>query len=278
VALSEYWPLRGLLAEGERRLAAAVAAYSDATALRARALTAYGQSVSDAEEERRCAEEAIAICERLGDERGLAHARYALGNALAMAGRWAEARDIMEESVAAFERLDEPFEMVRARRGLAWMHEELGDTVRFRELTEENLAQARRLGLRRIEARSLGALGMVALEEGRQADARQMLVDSYRIDHALGNVMFISVDLARFAALCAAEGRDEIGARLLGRSRALREEIGWKPEAWADHEFDAILADIGSRLAPAALANALETGAAMSSDAAAALALAEPGS
>jgi predicted ATPase/class 3 adenylate cyclase len=276
VALAEYWPLRGLLAEGERRLATAVAAYTDSTALRARALIAYGSSVDDPELERRLAEEAIGICKSIGDERGLAHARYALANALAMGRRWVEARDLMEESVRAFERLDEPFEMLRARRGLAWAYEELGDIARYRELTEQNLLQARQLGMRRIVARSLGALGMVAVDEGRVADAREMLVESYGIDHALGNRMFVSVDLARFAAMCAAEGRDEIAARLLGCSRALREEIGWIPESWAAQEFDATLARVSARLAPADLANALEAGAATSPDEAVALALNRP--
>jgi tetratricopeptide (TPR) repeat protein len=276
VALAEYWPLRGLLAEGERRLATAVAAYTDPTALRARTLIAYGGSVNDPELERRLAEEAIGICERIGDERGLAHARYALANALAMGRRWAEARDLMEESVRAFERLDEPFEMLRARRGLAWAYEELGDITRYRELTEQNLVHARRLGMMRIVARSVGALAMVAVDEGRVADAREMLVESYGIDHALGNRMFVSVDLARFAAMCAAEGRDEIAARLLGCSRALREEIGWTPESWAAQEFDATLALVSARLAPVELASALEAGAATSPDDAVALALGRP--
>jgi predicted ATPase/GrpB-like predicted nucleotidyltransferase (UPF0157 family) len=277
-ALAEYWALRGHLAEGERRLATALRAYAEPTALRARALVAYGSFVDDPDLGRRLAEEAISIYRALGDDRGLAHARYALANALATAGRWAAARELMQKSVQAFERLDEPFELVRARRGLAWMHEELGDLARFVELTEENLVQARALGIRRIEARSLGALGMYALADGRLAEARDMFVESYRIDHELGNVVFITVDLARFAALCAAEGRHEVAARLLGRSRALREEIGWVPESWAAGEFEATLAEVGDRLEPARLAAALEAGAIMSLDEAVAFALAPTGS
>ncbi len=273
VSMSEYWALRGHLAEGERRLAIALAAYPEPNAVRARALIAHGQTVADPDRRRGMAEEAIAISQRLGDARGLADARYALGNALAMTGRWAEARDLMEESVEAFERLGEPFKMVRARRGLSWMHGELGDVARSRELTEQNLAQARALGIRRIEARSLGSLGMDALAEGRLAEARAMLDESYRIDDALGNAIFISVDLARFAALAAAEGRDEHAAMLLARSRALRDEIAWTPESWAADEYEQTLAAVRERLGEPAFAGAWQRGSGLDVDEAVALVL-----
>jgi len=266
--------LRGHLIDGERRLAIALAAYPEPTALRAWALIEFARSVEDLELERRLAEEAIAIFERVGDVRGLARARYALANALTTARRWAEARELMEESVRAFERLGDSFHKVAARRGLAWMYEELGDTARYRELTEQNLAEARALGIRRIEARSLGALGMLALSEGRIADARGMLAESYRIDDALGNLVFISIDLARFAAVSAAEGRVEDAAVLLARSMALREEIGWTPESWAVEEYEQTLAVVTEKLRAAVFADAWKRGSVLGVDEAMALALA----
>ena len=271
-ALSDYWGLRGHFIEGQRRFATALEAYPQRTALRAAALVAACRHATDTDEELRFAEEALSIYRELADARGIAHARYALANALTAHRRWAEARDLMEESVHAFEELGEHFQLVAARRGLAWTHEELGDIERYRELTEENLAQARALGIRRIEARSAGALAMLALAEGRLTDARALLDASYGIDRELGNVVFVTVDLVRFAAICAREGRHDVAVRLLARAKTLRDEVSWTPESWAQEEYEETLQAARGPLTDEAFTRAWVEGVAISVDDAVALA------
>jgi predicted ATPase/class 3 adenylate cyclase len=271
-ALSDFWGLRGRFIEGQRRFGAALAAHRRRTALRAAALVAAGRHAVDTDEELRFAEEALSIYRELDDAWGIAHARYAVANALTAHGRWAEARDLMEESVRAFEELGEDFQLVSARRGLAWTHEELGDIARYRELTEENLVQARALGIRRIEARSAGALAMLALAEGRLGDTRPLLDTSYDIDQELGNAVFVTVDLVRFAALCAAEGRHDVAIRLLALAKTLRDEISWRPESWAQKEYDDTLQAARGSRPDEAFARAWEEGVALSVDDAVALA------
>ena len=250
----------------------ALEAFPEPTALRAAALVAAGRHTTEADEERRVAEEALSIYRELDDARGIALARYALGNALTGERRWAEARDLFEESVQAFEELGEPFEMVAARRGLAWMYEELGDIERYRQLTHQNLVQSRALGNRRIEARSAGALAMLALGTGRLTEARALLDASYDIDRELGNSVFVTVDLVRFAAICAAGGRNDVAVRLVARAKTLRDEISWRPESWAEQEYEAALQAARGQMTEETFARAWEDGVALSSDDAVALA------
>jgi predicted ATPase/class 3 adenylate cyclase len=270
-ALSDYWGLRGYFVEGHAQFVAALEACPERTALRAAALVGAGRFAADPDEELRFANEARSIYSELADVRGIADARYALANALTAAGRWAEARDLMEESVRAFEELGDHFQVVAARRGLAWTHEELGDIERYRQLTEENLVQARALGIRRIEARSAGALAMLALTEGRLTDARPLLDASYDIDRELGNVVFVTVDLVRFAAICATEARGEVAVLLLARAKTLRDEIAWRPESWAEEEYQETLQAARGLLTDEAFSRKWMEGVAMSVEDAVAL-------
>jgi len=275
-ALTNFWTLRGHLAEGRRRVEDALAADERPTPARAKALNAAGQfaeMTGDPATERERAEEALALHTELGDEWGSAFSRYALANVAAGERDWATGKRLMEESVREFDRLGDDFHRLAARRGLAWMCEELGDLERYRELTEENLRLARSLGNKRIEARALGALAMLGLEEGRVAEALAMLEDAYRIDRDLGNLIFVGVDLARFAAVRAHEGKAEAAAQLLAKCEALHEEVGWTPESWAAEESERTRALVSSQLDEAAFVAAWERGRTLALDDAVALAL-----
>jgi hypothetical protein len=114
---------------------------------------------------------------------------------------------------------------------------------------------------------------MLALEDGRVEEARAMLRDSFRIDHDLGNVMFVGVDLARFAAVRAHEGDAEAAAQLLAKSEAVHEEIAWTPESWVTEERDTTRGIIRTQLDEAAFDEAWERGRALSLDEAVALGL-----
>jgi predicted ATPase/class 3 adenylate cyclase len=275
-ALTNFWTLRGHLAEGRRRIEEALAVDERPTAARAKALNAAGQLAAmtgDLALERTRAQEALALHTELGNVEGSALSRYALANVAAAERDWATGKKLMEESVREFDRLGDDFHRLTARRGLAWMHEELGDRERFLELTEENLRLARSLGNKRIEARALGALAMYALDEGRLRDAVGMMADSYSIDRDLGNVVFVAVDLARFAAIRAHEGKAETAAQLLAKSEAMHEEIAWSPESWVMEESDKTRRVIRTQLDEPVFAGCWEQGRRLTLDEAVALAL-----
>jgi hypothetical protein len=153
------------------------------------------------------------------------------------------------------------------------MCEELGDIARYRALTEENLEQARAHGHRRIEARSLGSLGVWALDDGRLDEARTFMVQSFRIDEELGNLLFLMVDLVRLAWLSEREGSVEIAAQLLSCAATMRDEIGYALESWMVAEYEQTLAAVREQLSETAFAEAWEQGQRLKLDDAVALAL-----
>ena len=117
-------------------------------------------------------------------------------------------------------------------------------------LTEENLEHSRAHGHRRIEARSLGALYDIAEREGRYDEARDLLVQSYRIDRELGNVPFLSLNLGRFAVIHTRDGNLEVAVRLLACCLAVFDQIGFAPESWMTREIDEATEAVRARLDP----------------------------
>jgi predicted ATPase len=244
-ALSAFWMLRGHFGEGGRRIEDALAADARPTVDRARALVAASELASisgESELARFRAEEGLVLNEELGEAHGAARARYALANLAAAERDWPKANRLLEACVREFTELGDDFHALAARRGLAWTYEELGEMERYRALTEENLEHARATGNRRIEARALGALAMIAAAEGRLDDARDLQAEAYRIDRRIGNPVFLAVDLSRFAAICARKKGGVAAARLLARAHALQEETGHSLESWMVEEYEEALA------------------------------------
>ena len=276
-ALFDFYMIRGHFAEALSRAEKALAADDQPTPARAGALHAaavFADITGQVALAKRRAEEALVLSTQLGDARGAALARHSLGVAAAQERDWAAARDIWQECVEAFTRLGDDHLALMARRGVAWASEELGDLQRYRELTEENLEHARRVGDRRIEARSLGALAMVALEEDRLDDGLARLRASYEIDRDLANPMFVAVDLGRFAALAARQGRPAEAAQLVGAADRLWTDLGVVPESWMTDERTRAVEIIRNELSEADYAQAVRRGATLEPDEAVELGLA----
>jgi len=272
----DFWFTRGYVSEGWTRLENALAADPAPTAARCRALVAASSASIIAGRDstaRARADEALVISSALGDAHLSALARYEDAALLAREERWSKALEILEDVVPALREVGDWDIALRANRTRAWMYEELGHKERFWAITEENLEQARALGHKRIEARALGALSERAAGEGRLDDAHALLLESFHIDLDLGNLPFLSVDLVRFAHLSALRKRPEVGARLLARTTALRDEIGFSLESWMTLETDKAIAAVRAQLDEAAFDEAWEQGTKLSLDDAIALAL-----
>jgi tetratricopeptide (TPR) repeat protein len=235
-ALFPFWYQRGHYADGRRRVEQALLLDERPTHARGKALlcaAVMAASAGDLDATQRRAEEAFDLHRALGDDWGMAYARYMMGLVAARSDRFADARDIMEESLKRFTELGDDHYALVARRALAWMSEELGDTDRFFALYEENLEQARASGNKRLEARSLSVLAERANGESRFADAGSLLEQAYRLDCETGNVAEIAFDFCRFGYLLAFAKEAETAAKLLGKGEALTEEIGTILESWA---------------------------------------------
>ena len=248
------------------------------TAARAKALNgaaAMAARSGDAATARVRAEEALALNRALGDAWGTALSQSYLATAAAEERDWARAQHIAEECVRAFRELEDEDLAMHATWLLAWMCRELRERERSRALTEENLRRARATGNERVEAMSLAALAMLAVDEGRVHDALDLLKGAYRIDRDYGGRVEIALDLSRFARALAVGGRAGTAARLLAKGEALREEIGATLESYAAMEakLGETLAAVRAQLDEAAFAEAWEHGSTLSVDQAVALAL-----
>ena len=202
-ALWRFWYLKGHLAEGRRRLESVLSTDERPTAARAKALN--GAAVmavnsGDSEAATLRAEEALALHRKLGDEWGAAYSIFMLGNA---EDDDAAAQQLFEESARVFRELGDEHSALLVNRNLAWLYADLGDDQRARALYEDNLRSARATHNDRIEASTLGALAMIALEESRVEDAASMLKSSLRIHASLRDVLDTAVDLCRFAGVLA---------------------------------------------------------------------------
>jgi predicted ATPase/class 3 adenylate cyclase len=274
-ALYRFWYLRGHLLEGWRVLDSLLRADERPTAARARALN--GAAVMAANGEnlvrgRLRAEEALALHRTLGDAWGAAYSVFMLGYIATEESDWAKARPLFEESLAAFREIGDDHYTLLASDGLAWMYFELGDPRRSQALHEDILQRARAQSDEVVVAVQLFQLATLAFDDGRNAEAREMLREALRINRDHDIPGGIVENLCIFASFLASEGRPEIAARVLSRAGVLRDEIGGV-SSWVGEMNEKTLATVRTQLGEAAFADAWEQGEALTVDEAIALAL-----
>ena len=269
-SLRDFWFTRGYIAEGQMCLENALAADTQPTAARCSALAA---AASLGARPREHVDEALMLAGSLGDPYLSALVRLQDAWVLTDEARWSDALLILDDVIPVLRNLGAWELAIPANRTRAWMYEELGDMDRFWQLTEENLEHSRAHAHRRIEARSLGALAEKATNEGRFDDARELLVQSLRIDRELGNVLFMCINLVRFAVADAREGRPQLAAQLISCAVAVIDERGFSLESWMTREVDEATAAARAQLDDASFEAAWEEGARTSLDEAVALAL-----
>jgi predicted ATPase/class 3 adenylate cyclase len=277
-SLRDFWFTRGYIAEGRTRLESALEADPERTSARCLALIAASAAEdvdgADGPTRRRRLDEAASIAAALGDPYLSALARLQEAWLLTRDAKWSETLAILDDVIPVLRDLGAWDVAIAANRTRAWTYGELGDTERFWRLTEENLEQSRAHGHREIEARSLGALSDRAADEGRLDEARELLVQSFRIDRELGNIPFVGMDLVRFADIhLRGGGRPEVAARLVSRALAVFEEISFSPESWMTERVNDVTAALRGQLDDASFDAAWEAGGRMSVEEAVALAL-----
>ena len=279
-ALWPFWYIRGHPAEGERRLEAALRSDESPTPARAKALVGASGLAGvggDTAKARQLGEEALRLNRRLGDAFGTAYSNFLLGHAAKDDRDWPEARRLFSESLRSFRGLGDDHYILLASDLLALAHYKLGDKARAWELVGDNLRRARATHNEEMEATELGALGFMAIEDGRVEEALPALAESTRIWHARGPGDFdeVGLNLSSFGRAAALAGRMDAAVQLVSAAVSLNEEIGAAQPVYTADLNEGTLALIREQLDEATFAALWEKGRKLTFDDAIKLALSE---
>jgi predicted ATPase/DNA-binding CsgD family transcriptional regulator len=203
---------------------------------------------------------------------------YALGVGAAAAGRRGhlrEAQRLAEASLSIMRGIDHQWGAARTLLGLGDLARLTGDPAGAQRRYTEALAPLRELGARPEIARCLAGLGRIAMDTGDLPLARQRLAESLKLSQSTGSRIGVVRSLEAFAALEARDGRPDRAVRLAAAAAACRQAA--RLPAAAGSRIQRILDPAEATLGEAATRRLWAAGARLSSDAAVALALGEPG-
>ena len=198
-ALALYWLFRGLLAEGDSRLRAALESTDDAPpALRAKVM--WGLSyicvhTMDVETIEKSATECLAIAHDLDDRRLEARSLLALGMHALEVGGDADPGELFERSADLAREIEDSFCLAESLQCLGLTHNVRGDPRVARTALEESLVVARGSGNQWSEDGSLTWLGQTALFQGELREARSLLETAVTQSRAADDQYFLSMAL-----------------------------------------------------------------------------------
>jgi predicted ATPase/transcriptional regulator with XRE-family HTH domain len=264
VALRGFWEMRGHLAEGRERIAAALARSGAAAAnlkpLRAWALLATGALAfwqSDYPAARAAQQEALRLFEELGDRLGVARALIDLGDIAREEGDYDSSVLLCERALTISRELGDTNGIAVALVLLGWAEMRPGYFAQATTDLHEALAVARRLKNPNRIALALSALGEVMLRQGLWDQGVPMLEESLTIRRRAGYRWGIAATLGTLGWAALRQGDTERAAALLMESIAIRKELGDKGgAAWCLEKFAELEVAAGQPLRAARLLGA----------------------
>jgi predicted ATPase/class 3 adenylate cyclase len=278
-ALQRYWTIRGLPAEGRRRVESALARDTGAhpgpraKALRGAGLLAWVQNEHEAAQAR--LEESLALYRTVDDKRGLARLLHIYGYVLLDLREFERARAQMEEGLAIARALPDQELIGFFLNNLGERARVRGDYDEARSLYEEALAA---YGDAWNTGRTVGLanLGLVAYAQGDFSSARSCFVDSLAVARHLGDKSSMAGAVEGLAGVYAELGEPQRAARLLAAVDAMRMAIHL-PIGDADRpQYDRYVTAAKSATDSDSFAAAWREGAAMTLEQAIELALTGP--
>jgi len=233
-ALWRFWQQRGNLREGRAWFDRLLALPGAEARTRARAMGLTGAAgiaywQNDYASAGVWYEEAESIFRELGDMRGLVDALFNSASMAAIAGDIPAALAGFAEGERMARELGDDHEVMRfvgAEGYGAFMTDELAAA---RPLLDEALALAEKTGDRFAIGGGHHMVGQVARLEERLEDAADHYRSAIRAMDDLGDAASVTEPLQGLAAVAIAQGRAELGVRLLGANAAIREKLGGGP-------------------------------------------------
>ncbi len=263
-ALRRHWVDRGGLSEGRRWLEPALAATEETrTPARAKALSAVALLAAlqgDWPATRRFATEGRELALELDQPRYAGWSMLTLGRALLAEGDRVGALSQFEQAAVCGAKTNDSDTIAMAAFNLGYAALDDGQLGRARADFERVASSTND---QYVLARTLAALGSVAIHESRFADAQARLEDSLRVSRNLGerdDTVAWSLELLGVASCGASPER---AARLLGRAETLRHEFGGRLEGIELALHEDALSTLQSRLGEKALTLAWFGGAAV---------------
>jgi predicted ATPase/DNA-binding SARP family transcriptional activator len=229
-ALWRYWWLRGEVAEGRRRLRAALEREPGTpTAARAEALrgaSTLALRQGDHEEAAGLAEESLDVSRELGSLE-TARAQVALGNAVVSLGDDLDRGErLYAEGAATFRATGRTWELANVLLNMGDLALNRGDFASAERIASESLALNRLLGEDVGIALNLGNLAFAALERGQADRAYDFLAEAFDGPSLGGFGEWAAIMLVGLSAVLCVRGDDRRAAQLLGASNHLLEDAG----------------------------------------------------
>ena len=259
--LKLFWAKRGYLTEGRRWLDLALAASpekpSDLTAKALAGATLLATLQGDWSTAVRCGTQARALALELGEPLLATEAMLPLGRAKLALDERAEAIELFDEAARIGRETgnDETAAMAAFNLGYAALadHDLTGAEREFTRALAQSSDEY-------LTARSLAALGAVALHAGRRDDAVDLLRRYLTDVPGAGTRDDTAAWAIELLGCAVAPSEHERAARLLGAAERMREELGARLEGIELDLHQRTLKTLATVVSPAALAAAWETG------------------
>ena len=210
------------------------------------------------------AEEAVAICQRLGDPNKLAAAHYVLAIPVYMQGDYRRAEHHYEVALEHFRAEGDRLWMAEILLGLAHVALDRGDHEQAAAAYEESLCLSQEVGSRVGTARAQSGLGFLARARGDPAAACRLFQESLGFWGESDDVTSVAICLEAIAGTLCSLGRPWRAAQLLGAAETVREQISYPIPRGALPTYRQTVASIQDRLSMLQFASAWVEGRSLS--------------
>jgi predicted ATPase/DNA-binding CsgD family transcriptional regulator len=281
--LGPFWQIRDRLTEGLLWLDQALALDSgDASALRARALTAAGGLAFLRGEQGRAAtlqRESIDLWRQLGDTIGMAAALHNLARAVHYQAEFDEALRLYHEALTLRRQANDRLGLAATLNSLGVLMRDRADDVAAMALYRESLGLYRGLGDPWGQALLLNNMSRVTRDAGDLEQTRALCLESLELFVGLGDKHGVTWVVSNLAIVAQRQGAFARAARLTGAMEAIRETLGSSPLSLSPGErahYDEAISRVRVALGDDRFATLQAAGRALSFEESLALVRAEP--
>jgi tetratricopeptide (TPR) repeat protein len=235
-SLWRFWFMRGHMNEGQAWLEQVLAESSAVSKARAKAL--YGAAfllwrLGDMQRMAALAEEALACCQQMGDQQGMAYSLVCLGWAAMAQADYQQAAALFEHSLGLFRVVQDLWGISVVLNRLGEVLCDRGEYARAVALFEESLSLFQKMGetLGMSDARS--CMGWAAMAQGEYARAVALFEESLRLKRTVGDKHAIAATLFDLGYLAYTHGDCTVARAHYAESLRLYRELGEKRNiAW----------------------------------------------